>query len=191
MKDEFYKAISKINDTDLREACCKLADTLPAYFWTAPASSSGKYHPMCDLGEGGLVRHSLMVCKVALDLYDAEIFMPKSSILPEFEKDMIRVTALFHDCLKQGCLDEGGHTVFTHPILAAECVSQHLYNIVPIEAIQTISSAIKRHMGRWTTSQYDTATLEKPETPFDKLIHTADYVASRKYIGGLEDWNEV
>ena len=52
MKDEFYKAISKINDTDLREACSKLADGLPAYFWTAPASSSGKYHPMCDLGEG-------------------------------------------------------------------------------------------------------------------------------------------
>ena len=26
-----------------------------------PASSSGKYHPKCDLGEGGLIRHSKVV----------------------------------------------------------------------------------------------------------------------------------
>jgi len=44
-------------------------------------------------------------------------------------------------------------------------------------------------MGKWTTSDYaPDVVLEKPSTAFQKLVHTADYVAARKYISGLEEW---
>ena len=46
-------------------------------------------------------------------------------------------------------------------------------------------------MGRWNTSKYSKEILSTPQTNFQKLIHTADFIASRKYIGGLEEWNNL
>ena len=47
------KEILKILDNVFKEV-------LECHKWL-PAASSGKYHPKCDLGEGGLIRHSKVV----------------------------------------------------------------------------------------------------------------------------------
>ena len=68
MKQLFEKVImNEIENEELRNFALYSANEIPNYFWEIPASSSGKYHPITDLGEGGLVRHPLMVCKVAID----------------------------------------------------------------------------------------------------------------------------
>ena len=37
--------------------------------------------------------------------------------------------------------------------------------------------AIKSHMGQWTTDK-----ANRPFTPIDRLVHMADYMASRPFI---------
>ena len=187
----FMKEIEKIHDDKLLKAVEKMVNTIPEYFWVIPASSSGKYHPKCDLGVGGLVRHSLMVCTIAVDLLKAEIFVKDT----EYNEDIIRIATLFHDSYKSGIPEANGshseYTVFEHPLIAADKIWSYLFS-QGIDAIyiNSICDAIKSHMGKWNTSKkYSEAVLPVPKTDMEKLIHTADYIASRKYIGGLEEWD--
>lgn len=180
----FKDEILKIHNETWREGCLKMLENIPNYFWVVAASSSGKYHPACDLGTGGLVRHSTMVCKAGVDLLAAEIFVEDN----EVNQDKVRIACLFHDCMKQGN-DCHGHTVFDHPIIGAQFIHDNLKDYVDSESLDEICGAVATHMGKWTTSSRDPEiVLSKPETMFQKLVHTADYVASRKYIAGLEEW---
>ena len=54
----FKNEINKISDERLRKNLEIIIDNLPDYFFSIPASSTGKYHPSFTLGESGLVRHS-------------------------------------------------------------------------------------------------------------------------------------
>lgn len=192
MREAFTKELDNIRNEDWRKQALELIPLLPSYFWTAPASASGKYHPICDLGEGGIVRHSIMVERIALDLFNAEVFKvpyphDDENLIDDIH-DIVVIAALFHDCLKQG---DGSQncTVFNHPILAANFLKEHLdlgdWN-------STLYNAVARHMGKWTTSKYDTETvLERPESQLELLVHTADMISSQKYIGGLTEWGFI
>ena len=183
--NSFNEMVEQITNEQWKLGCKELINKLPNYFWVVAASSSGKYHPKCDLGTGGLVRHSVMVATVAADLVDSEIFVDANDI----NKDMALIAGLFHDCLKQGT-DCNGHTVFNHPILAADFMAEELKNYIEEPYLSTIVGAVRTHMGKWTTSKYEPdIILEKPYTAFQKLIHTADLMAAKKYIAGLEVWN--
>lgn len=193
MKDQFITEVEQIKNEKLKRVAKKMVKDLPAYFWTEPSSSSGKYHPQCDLGEGGNVRHSIMVCRCAMDLVTSEMFVRDN----DANRDLARVAALFHDGLKYGKVNEDGthlpHTVFEHPRLAADFVREHLIE-AKIDDLTTnmICDAIYTHMGKWCVDKYGSApALSKPRTDFEKLIHIADYMASRKYIGGLDEWKET
>ena len=190
-KNEFKKEIEQISDNKLKTAAYKMAAKLPNYFWKVPASSSGKYHPKCDLGDGGLVRHSIMVTRAAEDLVISEMFVRDTKV----NRDIARVAALFHDGLKHGKVAEDesypDHTVFEHPLCAADFVRENLEaEKVDDLKITMIVDAIRTHMGKWCTSNYSKVALSKPRTDFEKMIHLADYVASRKYIKGLDEWFE-
>lgn len=184
-KKEFINAINEITDVKLSKICLGMVDKLPKYFWVIPASSSGKYHPDCDLGQGGLVRHSLMVKKCALDLLLTKMFVPNND---EY-RDYAIVCALFHDAFKSGKVEaEADGTVFDHPILSSFFVAEELSKGgIPYDKVKIIERAIACHMGIWNTSNYSNCVLPLPHSDFDKLIHTADFVASRKYIKWIED----
>lgn len=186
-KKMFLDEVSKINDAKLKKAAKALVKDMPEYFWVKPASSSGKYHPACDLGEGGTVRHSIMVSRVAVDLVVSEMFVRETDI----HTDMARFAGLFHDSMKYGNPEENlTHTVFEHPRLAADFVRTHL-EAAKVDELQInmICDAIYTHMGKWCVDKYGKgAALSKPRTDFEKMIHIADYMASRKYIGGLDEW---
>lgn len=183
--NSFNEMVEQITNETWKAGCKAMITKLPNYFWVVAASSSGKYHPTCDLGAGGLVRHSVMVATTALDLVTAEIFVEDNVI----NKDMALIAGLFHDCLKQGT-DCNGHTVFNHPILAADFMAEELKNYIEEPYLSIITGAVRTHMGKWTTSKYDPdIMLEKPSTAFQKLVHTADLMASKKYIAGLDAWN--
>ena len=177
----FHQEVEKIHNDVWREGCKKMMENIPNYFWVVAASSSGKYHPQCSLGVGGLVRHSVMVSVIGADLLDNETFLENT----EINQDKVRIACLFHDCMKQGMDGCEGHTVFEHPILAAEFIQEQLKDYIDEENLKDIVDAVKTHMGRWTTSKYSDKELEKPETAFQKLVHNADYFASRKYLGGI------
>ena len=48
----FLTEILTIKDLEIRNAAAELTNLVPDYFWKVAASSSGKYHPQTDLGEG-------------------------------------------------------------------------------------------------------------------------------------------
>lgn len=190
-KDFFRKEIEKIKDDALRAVCLILMGMIPDYFWVVPASSSGKYHPECDLGDGGLVRHSLMVNVCGQDLVTSEMFVRDT----EANRDITRVACLFHDAFKSGLVDEDGnysnHTVFEHPRFASDFMRTELEKaeIDPLK-VDMICGAIYTHMGKWCVDKYgDAKALSKPRTDFEKLVHIADYTASRKYIKLADMYN--
>ena len=179
MRATFIKAINTIENEELREFAYICADHIPKYFWSIPASSSGKYHPVTDLGEGGLVRHSLMTYRVALDL------LIQNDISDSTFCDVVKFATLFHDCCKAGRNDSPApNTLHEHPMYAVELITDIYgdnYNESIEKMVIEICMAIHTHMGRWTESKYSDVKLASPQTNLEKLVHTADYIASRKY----------
>lgn len=181
MENEINVGISDLDD-DLKEFALHLLDTIPEYFYTVPASSSGKYHPVNDLGEGGLVRHSINVKRMLVHLllprgyYD---FTPR-------QKALLQVAALFHDSFKSGSQDDylqDIHTKFFHPVWSANHIIMESVKFgFNYEDAQFMASSIISHMGQWNTSWREKGVLPLPLTPEQKVLHLADYLSSRKDI---------
>lgn len=176
----FINEIGDIKDADLKAFATELIANADDYFFVVPASSSGKYHPPFDLGDGGLVRHTRLVAYMAKCLAESYCFS-------DYDTDCLIVAALAHDIKKQGNGDTG-HTVWDHPILAMHYV-QEIYGKtnfnVPADTIEKISNAVSSHMGKWGNEPRfckGNTPLPMPVTEFDKALQAADYVASRKEI---------
>ena len=179
MRDE----IDSINNPDIRRFADTLLNRVPDYFFKVPASSSGKYHPKSDLGEGGLVRHSICVKRMLDHLIEL------ADVVAEFtddEKDLLIVAALFHDCMKSGTQEEyekNNRTKFLHPLYAANFViTTSIINGFNYEWAKFIADVIISHMGQWNTNKNEDGTLPLPVTPAQRVLNLADYLASRKDI---------
>ena len=167
---------------DINDFAFHLLDTLPDYFFSVPASSSGKYHPENDLGEGGLVRHSITVSRML-----SHLLAPKGYFdFTDREKELLKVAALFHDSFKSGTQEEyekNIHTKFFHPIYAANhIITESVFAGFNFNDAKFIANAIASHMGQWNTSTRMKGTLPLPESPEQKVLHLADYLASRRNI---------
>lgn len=144
-----------------------------AYFFTMPASTSGKYHPLFSLGEGGLVRHTRAVVYFLVELWRSQLFD-----VIEDELDLLILGAIIHDIKKAG--NSGSqHTVKEHPQLAAqfirECNEYSTLDAVLTSAeLDYVCKAVESHMGVWGSPV--------PQTDAEKLLHLADLCASRKEI---------
>lgn len=180
----FNNEINDIVNDDLRKLATEIIAGADDYFFTIPASSTGKNHPPFSSGEGGLVRHTKCVVYMVKCLCE-------SFIIDEYKRDMLIVAALAHDIKKQGDCAEGlGHTVHEHPKLAARHVyqtycmfSDEIYTLGGI--IEIICDAISSHMGKWGADpKYigDKEPLPVPTNEFEKILQAADYLASRKEI---------
>lgn len=167
----FAEELATIKDDEIRATTARLLDGAPEYFWHVAASSSGKYHPAYALGEGGLVRHVKAAVKFANHLFVISNFTDK-------EQDYIISALLLHDILKHGKDGDEGHTVFEHPILAADYIRENATG----EYADVVSSLVSTHMGQWTTSKYSSVVLQAPVTELQKFVHECDYLASRKDI---------
>jgi hypothetical protein len=45
-----------------------------------------------------------------------------------------------------------------------------------------IAEAISKHMGSWNTDRKSSTVLPKPNDKFSRMLHVADYLASRKCL---------
>lgn len=175
----FELELDMIEDNDLKNLVKRCLENAPDYFYTIPASSSGKYHPQYALGEGGLVRHTKAAVKIANDLLNLEQYH-------HLDKSEIISALILHDILKKG-MNEKDHTVFNHPILAAnflfsEYMKSGHVSMAFSAKVDNVGRLIKSHMGQWNTSNYEDGKLPKPIKEDEKFVHLCDYLASRKYI---------
>lgn len=180
----FANELNDIKDVKLQAFAVKLLTNAPDYFFTVPASSSGKYHPYFAREEGGLVKHTR--CVVFYAECNAESF--------DFEphlRDLVIIAALAHDIKKQGDNNYGSHTVWEHPELAYNFILETQKNnpdLITVEDATIIANAILCHMGKW--SHHPEFTRGKkaypmPVTLFDYALQSADYMASRTELTGF------
>jgi len=162
----FERELSLISDNELREWTERMLSTNVEYQHKhAPASSSGKYHPECSNGEGGLVRHTKLVVHLVLTLLDTRPDLSK-------ERDRLVSAAILHDMGKYH--DDSRFVTHDHPAyMASLCIE---------EGQPEIASLIAAHMGSWNTNTHSNVVLEVPYNERRWLLHYADYIASRKWI---------
>lgn len=174
----FNRELSYISDPELKEFCERLLADADDYFFTVPASSSGKYHPSFALGDGGLVRHTKAVAYFVNEFIRPEM---EFGTINRRDADILIVAAIAHDIKKQGDGLEG-HTVKEHPLLASKYI-KHVYDEYEWETIRardidSMRQIVESHMGPWQSPI--------PETRKQLILFYADYIASRREIVGLD-----
>lgn len=182
----FDREINYIKDNNIKESAKILVKLLPDYFWHVEASSTGKYHPEFCLGDGGLVRHSKVVARIAYELLNIEMYRTNYT---EEERDLLIFSCLFHDGLKLG-LNKERYTRFDHPILMANFIKDNKDKLkLNDHQIEIITSSIATHMGEWVNDYNGNKVLDKPKTKYQKFVHMCDYLASRKFLNIKFDKN--
>lgn len=190
-KYDFKKELDTITTPELRVFAKWGLDMLPDYFYSVPASSTGKYHPAYAQGEEGLLRHTIAAVRIANELFRCHTIQD----FTEEEQDIIRVSLLLHDGVKHGT-DGGAHTTPTHPLEVVRYLDDKYYEVdedsLPDEVIdiiedgylwEDISNCIKSHMGEFNIDhKTKEEILPKPQSEMEKFTHLCDYLASRKML---------
>lgn len=180
----FANELNDIQDDNLRQFAAQLLANAPEYFFTIPASSSGKHHPYFAREVGGLVKHTR--CVVFYAECNAESFNFDSHT-----KDLAIIAALAHDIKKRGDNDAKNYTVWEHPELAYNFIleMQNTYpNLISVEDATIVANAILSHMGKWWHDEKFTKDKKQfplPTTMLDYAIQSADYMASRVELTGF------
>lgn len=171
----FEKELKYIINDDVRVSLEIMIDKIPDYFFTIPASSTGKYHPLYATGDGGLLRHTKAAIRMAYELYGIYKFSDRT-------KDLIIMALLLHDSVKKGEV-ESKYTLFEHPLTACDFIKKYKDELqINEEDINFVCDCIASHMGRFNSSDYSNVILPLPKTPEQKFVHMCDYLASRKVI---------
>ncbi len=177
--DVFNKELSYIKSNKYKEAAKIMINLLPDYFFEVPAASTGKYHPACCLGNGGLVRHTKVAVRVAFEFYNDEAI---TGIFKSEEKDLMLVGLILHDGLKSG-LQKSEYTLAEHPKLMADYIQDHKGDLnLTDNEIEFLTNVIISHMGPWNTDYKGNEILPKPVNKYQKFVHMCDYLASRKFL---------
>jgi hypothetical protein len=177
LEEEFSYELSQIQNSDIKSLLIKTGMVIPPYFFTIPASSTGKYHPQYCLGNGGLLRHTKACVRIALELF-------RNDTVQDFaqeEKDLIIAALILHDTAKNG-FNGSMYTVVEHPLLVKELFKKADLNEAEQKHAEFIGSLIDSHMGQWNTDRSGREVLPKPKKKIERFVHLADYLGSRKCI---------
>jgi len=176
----FKTELAYIKNPKIREFTGKVLIKVPEYFFTIPASSTNKYHPSFSLGDGGLLRHTKVAVRIAVDILSLEM-MNKYT---EDEKDIIISSLILHDCAKKG-IPESKYSIVEHPLVMANFIErdEELKNILDKETLNKILDCIRTHMGEFNKDYLTKKeVLPKPKSKIQNIVHLADYLSSRKYF---------
>ena len=178
-EEMFLDELSYIKEEKRSEALLNIINLLPDYWFSEPASSTGKYHPEYALGDGGLLRHSKAAMRIGFELLNDPCIGDKYTTK---EKDLMLMSLLVHDGLKLG-LPKEKYTRFDHPILMANYIIENHEKIgLEKQDAEFMADVIKTHMGPWTTDYNGNEVLEKPKNKYQNFVHMCDFLASRKCL---------
>ena len=177
--DVFKKELSYIRNEKYVECAKKMIELLPDYFFSIPASSTGKYHPGFAQGDGGLVRHTKVAVRMCYELSS------NNSIGHSFksdEKDLMLIALIMHDGAKSGIPKEK-YTRVDHPLIISNLIRENKSNIgLSDEEIDFVCSVIESHMGESNTDFNGNEVLPVPKNKYQRFVHMCDFLASKKFI---------
>lgn len=188
MRKDFNDCLELIESQKIRAFTKTALELAPSQFWTAPSSSSGKYHPPEDQVEGGIIVHSRKAVRVALDLF--RFF----NIINQLAKDKVISACILHDIQKNGT-PWGENTNYEHGPIAAKYLTKiakdNTKNNFLDENLLDIIMLVKNHMGLWN-KPYATSALKTGSELSQKailylIVQMADYWASRKWCPFVAD----
>jgi hypothetical protein len=177
--DFFKNELTYIRNPAIVEFAMRAIDSLPDYFFSIPASSTGKYHPVYALGEGGLMRHTKAAVRIAVELFRTELWS-----FTDEEKDLIIAGLLIHDGYKSGVIQER-YTKTDHPniVVRKMAANNDLTGILSDEQFEFLTENIATHMGRWVfDAKTNEEVLDKPKSIAQRFFHLCDYIASRRCL---------
>jgi len=170
----FEEELRLIFDDNIREFTRLCVMAAPDYFFTdCPASSTGKYHPVSELGPDGTILHTKKVLTMAYEL--------SRGLGCEENRDQILSACIIHDLRKQG-LEKSGHTIKTHPDLAARLVEEVQKDTMLLSegSFNMIRNMVGYHYGLWSYGKWR-KPLDK-YTPEELCVYVADYVVSKRCV---------
>lgn len=168
MKHEFNLELIAIHNDVIRELTERTLKCAPSYFWTCPASGTGKYHKLDECVVSGTVLHTRRAVQVAIDLARFEN-------LNELDTDIVISATILHDICKCGYPTGAERTVMGHGALVAQVMRDA--DVLDEPFARQIASLCAFHMSRW-----DCPFALPERDKLSRVVALADYVASRKTI---------
>ena len=147
-EDTFKEELGLIFDESIKEFARLCIIGAPDYFFEdCPASSTGKFHPLDELGHDGTIIHTKKVVTVAYELC--------TGLACDNRRDEILASCIIHDLLKQG-VKKTGHTAKNHPDLAAKLVDQvqRETQILTEDSYLRIRNNVGYHYGPWSSGDW-------------------------------------
>jgi len=179
----FGLELTLIQNTPLRTWTVKsMGKYTSDYFWTAPASSSGRYHPDLAQGPHGLIRHTKFGVYFANEFANAFNVRFYEFFKLEELRGMLISALILHDAMKSP------RNVPTHGAILGNKILDELDKspkgeMSKFEMVKSyIGYGIGSHMGKWSKEAdlfFDHGGHETLQL-FQDLVHLADYCASRK-----------
>ena len=170
----FQEVLNLIYDEGIREFTKLCLVVAPNYFFSdCPSSSSGKFHPINELGADGIIIHTKRVFTVAYELC--------RGVGCEDKRDEILAASIIHDLRKMG-LTRSGHTVKNHPGLAADLVEevQTATQMLSDESYHIIRNCVGYHYGPWSIPPWS-KSLTLYTLP-ELALYISDYTASKRCV---------
>lgn len=176
----FSHELSFIQNKDIKKFTIKALSQCPSYFYSSAGSTGGKYHPIYENCQGGLILHTRTVAWIIHELSQLDMFE-----LNDRQKDLVIVSALLHDCKRNGENPQCKYTQFKHPLYAYDFImNTEGYGIIPKDDVKFIAETVMSHMGQW--NKRGKTELPLPKTKAQKLLFLSDFIASRKELNVLD-----
>ena len=154
--------VQSIKDEVLRNIVETVLEKLPEAFWKR--ESSKKYHPADERGVNGNLIHTLRVAK----LVDRILNTGEED---QYRRDLLKVAAILHDCLRHGPSGTGQWSAKDHPQLVRQFIEQECD--LQGETVNKLCDVIEHHMGQWGKPVHYTNIDD-----YD-LLHLADFLATQ------------
>lgn len=164
----------KIVSEDIKDFTYQAFTKVDPLFWVSPASSTGKYHPQEDNGEGGLVRHVVKGIAVVEQYARRARFSQR-------ELDMALSAFLLHDSCKDGVI-WNGKTDYTHGLLASKWLDK--FTLEDTLTKTGILDAVRYHMAPWC---YAVNPFEDRQYSKGEMLSNLDEMARAMYPTRVEE----
>lgn len=178
MRNSFEKELALIKDEAIRLWTIATLHNAPEYFWTGPASSSGKYHPACSNKLGGIITHTKRA------VYFANRLCSGWGITLD-KKDIVISAVILHDIAKTS--SSGFSDYVNHPINAEKYFAANKGDVCT--NFDLIKLCVNFHMGLWTPKE-----IKKPIEKYtlqELAVYTSDYLSTTKNLSTPVDNEEI
>ena len=164
-------ALSGIVDPSLKALARAGLESSADEFFTAPSSSSGRYHPADEINDGGLILHTCRDVVMADHLGEFYGVTTK-------EKDILKTALILHDSWKGG--DPWAGYAQDHGDLAA----QHIATLPGgnTKDGKTVQRLVANHMAQWNKKADKSKDPRIPADKLEQIVSYADYLGSRDNV---------